>query len=231
MPAQAKIKIGVIGASGYTGADLIRLAACHPNMELALLAANTHAGKALGEVFPHLGLIGAPALVKAEDADWSQCGAVFCGLPHGTAQDIIATLPESVKVIDMSADFRLRDTATYAKWYGREHAAAHLLKDAVYGLTEFYGDAIAKARLVACPGCYPTAALLALLPLVHGSSSTHRISSSTPSRASRAPAARSSRTSCSPRRARGFRPTPSRATGTHPRSSRKSPPPPASRFW
>jgi N-acetyl-gamma-glutamyl-phosphate reductase len=112
-------------------------------------------------------LIGAPALVKAEDADWSQCGAVFCGLPHGTAQDIIATLPESVKIIDMSADFRLRDTATYAKWYGREHAAAHLLNDAVYGLPEFYRDAIAKARLVACPGCYPTAALLALLPLVH----------------------------------------------------------------
>jgi N-acetyl-gamma-glutamyl-phosphate reductase len=106
-------------------------------------------------------------LVKAEEADWGACDAVFCGLPHGTAQDIIATLPESVKVIDMSADFRLRDTGTYAKWYGREHAAAHLLQDAVYGLTEFYGEAIAKARLVACPGCYPTAALLALLPLVH----------------------------------------------------------------
>jgi N-acetyl-gamma-glutamyl-phosphate reductase len=164
---QAKYKIGVIGASGYTGADLIRLAACHPNMEIAILAANTHAGKALGDVFPHLGSLGAPTLVKAEDADWASCDAVFCGLPHGTAQDIIATLPESVKVIDMSADFRLRDTATYAKWYGRDHAAAHLLKDAVYGLTEFYADAIAKARLVACPGCYPTATLLALLPLVH----------------------------------------------------------------
>ncbi len=167
MPAQEKIKIGVIGASGYTGADLIRLAACHPLIEIGALAANTHAGKALGDVFPHLGFLSAPSLVKAEDADWGACDAVFCGLPHGTAQDIIATLPESVKVIDMSADFRLRDTGTYAKWYGREHAAAHLLQDAVYGLTEFYGEAIAKARLVACPGCYPTAALLALLPLVH----------------------------------------------------------------
>ncbi len=164
---QAKVKIGVIGASGYTGADLIRLAACHPGIEIAVLAANTHAGKALGEVFPHLGFIGAPPLVKAEEADWSTCDAVFCGLPHGTAQDIIATLPTSVKVIDMSADFRLKNTETYAKWYGRNHAAAHLLKDAVYGLTEFYREAIAKARLVACPGCYPTAALLALLPLVH----------------------------------------------------------------
>ncbi|MGO8955738.1 MAG: N-acetyl-gamma-glutamyl-phosphate reductase [Rhodomicrobium sp.] len=167
MPGQAKLKIGVIGASGYTGADLIRLAACHPGMEIAVLAANTHAGKPLGEVFPHLGFIEAPPLVKAEDADWAACDAVFCGLPHGTAQDIIAMLPASVKVIDMSADFRLKSTATYAKWYGREHAAAHLLKDAVYGLTEFYGEAIANARLVACPGCYPTAALLALLPLVH----------------------------------------------------------------
>jgi N-acetyl-gamma-glutamyl-phosphate reductase len=161
-----KVKIGVIGASGYTGADLIRLAACHPAMEISLLAANTHAGKPLAEVFPHLGFVDAPKLVKTEDADWSTCDAVFCGLPHGTAQDIIATLPQSVKIIDMSADFRLKDTSTYAKWYGREHAAPHLLKNAVYGLTEYYGKEIAGARLVACPGCYPTAALLALLPLV-----------------------------------------------------------------
>ena len=146
MPADAgrqKIKIGVIGASGYTGADLIRLAACHPKMELTLLAANTHAGKRHSDVFPHLGFVQAPPLVKAEDADWSSCDAVFCGLPHGTAQDIIATLPESVKIIDMSADFRLKDTGTYAKWYGREHAAPHLVKDAAYGLTEHYREQIA----------------------------------------------------------------------------------------
>jgi N-acetyl-gamma-glutamyl-phosphate reductase len=166
MSQARKIKIGVIGASGYTGADLIRLAACHPAMEISLLAANTHAGKPLAEVFPHLGFIGAPALVKAEEADWASCEAVFCGLPHGTAQDIIVTLPESVKIIDMSADFRLKDTSAYAKWYGREHAAPHLIEEAVYGLTEFYENEIAAARLVACPGCYPTAALLALLPLV-----------------------------------------------------------------
>ena len=110
-PANAagqKIKIGVIGASGYTGADLIRLAACHPHMEITLLAANTHAGKPLAGCFPS-GLHPSASLVKAEDADWSACDAVFCGLPHGTAQDIIATLPNSVKVIDMSADFRLKD--------------------------------------------------------------------------------------------------------------------------
>ncbi|MGB7915309.1 MAG: N-acetyl-gamma-glutamyl-phosphate reductase [Rhodomicrobium sp.] len=169
MPADAgrrKVKIGVIGASGYTGADLIRLAACHPHMEITLLAANTHAGKPLSDVFPHLGFIQAPPLVKAEDADWSTCDAVFCGLPHGTAQDIIVTLPGSVKIIDMSADFRLKDTGAYAKWYGRQHVAPYLVQDAAYGLTEFYREQIAAARLVACPGCYPTAALLALLPLV-----------------------------------------------------------------
>jgi N-acetyl-gamma-glutamyl-phosphate reductase len=169
MPADAgrrKVKIGVIGGSGYTGADLIRLAACHPHMEIILLAANTHAGKPLSDVFPHLGFIQAPPLVKAEDADWATCDAVFCGLPHGTAQDIIVTLPGSVKIIDMSADFRLKDTGAYAKWYGRQHVAPHLVQDAAYGLTEFYREQIAAARLVACPGCYPTAALLALLPLV-----------------------------------------------------------------
>jgi N-acetyl-gamma-glutamyl-phosphate reductase len=160
------VKAGVIGASGYTGADLIRLAARHPSLDIVVLAANTHAGKALADVFPHLGFIGAPPLVKAEEADWAACDAVFCGLPHGTAQDIIATLPDSIKIIDMSADFRLKDAQTYAKWYGREHSAPHLLEQSVYGLTEFYRDEIASARLVACPGCYPTAALLALLPLV-----------------------------------------------------------------
>jgi N-acetyl-gamma-glutamyl-phosphate reductase len=164
--AEQKVKIGVIGASGYTGADLVRLAARHPGMEIVLLAANTHAGKPLADVFPHLGFIDVPQLVKAEDADWATCDAVFCGLPHGTAQDIIAALPGSVKVIDMSADFRLKDTETYATWYGRKHIAPHLLADAAYGLTEFYREQIAAARLVACPGCYPTAALLALLPLV-----------------------------------------------------------------
>ncbi len=166
MARAGAIRIGVLGASGYTGADLIRLAACHPNMEIGVLAASSHAGKPLAEVFPHLTFIEAPTLVKAENADWSGCDVVFSGLPHGTAQDLIKELPDDLKIIDMSADFRLRDTAIYAKTYGREHAASHLLVRAVYGLTEFYAEEIAAARLVACPGCYPTAALLALLPVV-----------------------------------------------------------------
>lgn len=166
MTRAGTIRIGILGASGYTGADLIRLAACHPTVEIGVLAASSHAGKPLAEVFPHFAFLKAPDLVKAEDADWDSCDAVFSGLPHGTAQDLIKELPHDLRVIDMSADFRLRDPATYRRWYGREHIARDILADAVYGLTEHNDDVIAHARLVACPGCYPTAALLALLPLV-----------------------------------------------------------------
>ncbi len=162
----SNFRIGVIGASGYTGADLIRLAAAHPHVEIAALAAGTHAGRSLAEVFPHLALIDAPPLTSADETDWGGCDAVFSGLPHGAAQDIIKTLPAGLRIIDMSADFRLRDPSVYGQWYGRSHDAAELLGEAVYGLSEHYGAQIAKARLVACPGCYPTAVLLSLLPLV-----------------------------------------------------------------
>jgi len=163
-----RIRIGVLGASGYTGADLVRLAARHPNIEIAALTANTHAGKAMAEVFPHLFMLDLPRLVEWEKVDWADLDAVFCGLPHGTTQEITAAVLSAnpaMKVIDMSADFRLRDMATYAEWYGHEHQAPELQSEAVYGLTEVYRDKIRSARLIACPGCYPTAALLALIPI------------------------------------------------------------------
>ncbi len=164
--AGGRIRTAVIGASGYTGADLVRLAVRHPDIEIVALTANSHAGKPMAQVYPHLAGFGLPDLVRNEEVDWSGVDAAFCGLPHGTSQDVIATLPEHVKVIDISADFRLRDPQTYAEWYGREHVAQDLLKEAVYGLTEHYRDEIRNARLVACPGCYPTATLILLLPLV-----------------------------------------------------------------
>ena len=163
-----KIRIGVLGASGYTGADLVRLAARHPHVEIAALTANTHAGKAMAEVFPHFFMLDLPKLVEWEAVDWTTLDAFFCGLPHGTTQEITATVlakNPSIKVIDMSADFRLRDMGAYAEWYGHEHRAPALQGEAVYGLTEFYREAIRSARLIACPGCYPTAALLALVPI------------------------------------------------------------------
>jgi N-acetyl-gamma-glutamyl-phosphate reductase len=166
--AGRRITIAVIGASGYTGADLIRLATVHPAVEIAVLTANTHAGKKAHEVFPHFSTLDLPPLVKNEDVDWTGVEAVFCGLPHATSQEVIKALPRHLKIIDMSADFRLRDPAVYERWYGGPHKALDLQKQAVYGLTEHYREEIRKARLVACPGCYPTAALLMLLPLVKG---------------------------------------------------------------
>jgi N-acetyl-gamma-glutamyl-phosphate reductase len=163
-----KARIGVLGASGYTGADAVRLAARHPNVEIAALTANTYAGKAMGEVFPHFFMLDLPRLTEWEKVDWRGLDAVFCGLPHGTTQEIIAAVLSAnpaIKVLDMSADFRLRDMSVYAQWYGHEHRAPQLQGEAVYGLTEFYREQIRAARLVACPGCYPTAVLLALVPI------------------------------------------------------------------
>jgi N-acetyl-gamma-glutamyl-phosphate reductase len=161
-------KIGVLGASGYTGADAVRLLARHPNAEIVALTANAHAGKAMDEVFPHFFMLDLPRLVEWEKVDWTKLDAVFCGLPHGTTQEIIAAViaaNPAIKILDMSADFRLRDMSVYAQWYGHAHRAPQLQGEAVYGLTEFYREKIATARLVACPGCYPTAALLALAPI------------------------------------------------------------------
>lgn len=165
MTSTQPIRAAVLGASGYTGADLIRLAARHPNIQITALIAKGHAGQPLAHVFPHLSSLDVPALVTSDEVAWDMVDIAFCGLPHGTAHSEIAKLPQRVKVIDMSADFRLRALSVYAEWYGGEHNAPELLDDAVYGLTEHYRDEIASARLVACPGCYPTAVLLALLPL------------------------------------------------------------------
>ncbi len=161
-----KIRAAVIGASGYTGADFVRLAACHPHVEIASLAAKTHAGKPMAEVFPHLAAMDLPDVVDADGLDWSECDVVVSGLPHGTAQDVIIGLPDRLKIVDMSADFRLRNATTYETWYGSSHSDTDLLSTAAYGLTEHNREAVTKARLVACPGCYPTAALMALIPPV-----------------------------------------------------------------
>jgi N-acetyl-gamma-glutamyl-phosphate reductase len=163
-----KKKIGILGASGYTGADAVRLLARHPHAEIKALTANTHVGKSMNEVFPHFFMLDLPRLVQWEKVDWTALDAVFCGLPHGTTQEIIAAVLSAnpkIKVLDMSADFRLRDKTDYAQWYGHEHRALQLQTEAVYGLTELYRKQITAARLVACPGCYPTAVLLALVPL------------------------------------------------------------------
>lgn len=160
------VRVGIFGASGYTGAELVRLLLRHPQVRLSALTAERQAGKPLADVFPHLGGYGLPDLVKIGDLRWDELDLVFCALPHGTTQEVIAALPRNLKVVDLSADFRLTNIDQYAEWYGHEHRAVDLQQDAVYGLTEIYREQIANSRLIANPGCYPTCSLLPLLPLV-----------------------------------------------------------------
>ncbi len=160
------INTAILGASGYTGAELLRLLENHPAFTITALTGDSQAGKPMEAVYPHLRHRQLPALVKHTEVDFSNIALVFCCLPHGTTQQIIAGLPEHVRIVDLSADFRLTDPANYAAWYGHAHQALELQKTAVYGLTEQAREAIRPARLVANPGCYPTCSLLPLLPLV-----------------------------------------------------------------
>jgi N-acetyl-gamma-glutamyl-phosphate reductase len=166
-----KTRIAVLGASGYTGAELLRLLIRHPRVEIVLLTADRRAGQHMGDVFPQFSPYALPQLVSLEGLDWTTAGIdlVFCALPHATTQKVIKELlakAPKTRVVDLSADFRLADPAAYARWYGHEHHAPELQKEAVYGLTEVYRAAIAKARLVANPGCYTTCAQLPLIPLL-----------------------------------------------------------------
>ena len=187
-----KKRVAILGASGYTGGELVRLLARHPNTEIVLLTADRKAGQPLSSVFPHLMAVDLPGLISLDDVEWHgmDVDVVFCALPHGTTQDVIkglfhkthhslademiyegkddlaASVTKPVKIIDLSADFRLENVDTYAEWYGHEHRAPELQAEAVYGLTEWHRDDIKEARLVANPGCYTTTSLLPLLPLV-----------------------------------------------------------------
>ncbi|MBL9059546.1 MAG: N-acetyl-gamma-glutamyl-phosphate reductase, partial [Mangrovicoccus sp.] len=159
-------RVAVLGASGYVGAELVRLIATHPSIEIAALSADRKAGQAMAAVFPHLRHLDLPTLVTIPEIDLGAVDLVFCALPHGTTQPVIRDLPRDVKVVDLSADFRLRDPDLYRKWYGKAHEAPELQAEAVYGLTEFYRDAIRPARLVACTGCNAATGQFALRPLI-----------------------------------------------------------------
>jgi N-acetyl-gamma-glutamyl-phosphate reductase len=171
MPESTKAKIGVLGASGYTGAELVRLLLRHAGVEIALLSADRRAGQEMRDVFPQFAPFPLPRLISIDSIDWNAAALdlVFCALPHGTTQKVIKDLmakAPGVRVVDLSADFRLADLAAYARWYGHAHLAPELQREAVYGLVEVYRDKIKRARLVANPGCYTTCAELALIPLI-----------------------------------------------------------------
>ena len=158
--------IAILGASGYTGAELVRLIATHPNMTIKALGANSKAGQTMAQAFPHLRHLDLPTLVTIDQIDFSEIDLCFCALPHKTSQEVISALPRDLKIVDLSADFRLRDVAEYEKWYGNPHSAPDLQKEAVYGLTEFYRDDIRTARLVAGTGCNAATGQYALRPLI-----------------------------------------------------------------
>jgi N-acetyl-gamma-glutamyl-phosphate reductase len=167
----AKAKIGVLGASGYTGAELVRLLLTHPRVEIALLTADRRANHEMRDVFPQFSPYRLPKLVSVDDVDWVGAGLdlAFCALPHAATQKVIKRIFAEVpatRVVDLSADFRLSDVAAYARWYGHEHHAPELQGQAVYGLVEVYRRDIKRAHLVANPGCYTTCAQLPLVPLL-----------------------------------------------------------------
>ena len=159
-------KVIILGASGYTGAELVRIIALHPSMEIVGLSADRKAGLQMAAVYPHLAHLKLPVLQKIDEIDFSRANLVFCALPHATAQAVIRELPADIRVVDLSADFRLRDGAAYETWYGKPHAALDLQAEAVYGLTEFYRDEIEAARLVAGTGCNAATGQYALRPLI-----------------------------------------------------------------
>ena len=174
---QGTEKVAVVGASGYAGEELIALLSRHPGVELVCLTSRQYAGRTLEEVYPRLrgarlGSGHAPAAFIAPDAAAiaaSGAGLAFLALPHGLASEFALPLLEAgLRVIDLSADFRLRDPAVYKDFYGHEHPAPGLLREAVYGLPELRGrrEAISAARLVAAPGCYPTSMIVPLAPLL-----------------------------------------------------------------
>lgn len=161
------IKVGIVGGTGYTGVELLRLLALHPDVELVAITSRGEAGTPVADMFPSLRGRVPLQFVDPKDAALDGCDVVFFATPNGIAmQQARPLLDAGVRVIDLAADFRIKDIAVWEKWYGMSHAAPELVAEAVYGLPEVNREAIRKARLVANPGCYPTAAQLGLLPLI-----------------------------------------------------------------
>jgi N-acetyl-gamma-glutamyl-phosphate reductase len=163
-----KLRVGIFGGSGYGGAELLRILLFHPQAEVVLVTANEHAGKKVAEV--HRNLFGLTELeFERAPEDFESLGGLDClflALPHGQALEVAPRVPSSLKVIDLSGDFRLSDSDEFAKFYGREHHAMELQREFVYGLTEVNRERLRSARLVSNPGCFATATLLGLAPLV-----------------------------------------------------------------
>ncbi len=161
------IRIGIVGGTGYTGSELLRLLVLHPQVSLAAITSRAEAGMAVAEMFPHLRGHVDLRFTAPDLARLGACDLVFFATPNGTAMKLVPDLlAQGTRVIDLAADFRLKDGAEWERWYGMPHSCPHLLREAVYGLPEINRDSIRQSRLVANPGCYPTAVTLGFLPLL-----------------------------------------------------------------
>jgi N-acetyl-gamma-glutamyl-phosphate reductase len=161
-----KIRTAILGATGYTGIELVRLLSTHPKFFLHALISRQHQGVQLGTLYSHLSGLSLPELSAFEDTDFSKIDLVFCALPHGISQTLIPFLPEHVRIVDLSSDFRLESAFDFQKWYGTPPKTRDLQDIAVFGISELYKEKIRKTRLVACAGCYVTSALIPLVPLL-----------------------------------------------------------------
>ena len=167
MNSQNKIKIGIVGGSGYAGEELIRLISLHPNADLIAVSSRDLYGKSLQSVYDQMHNLPKINFVNPDDSVFFECEVVFLATPHGFSMSVAGKfLDNGIKVIDLSADFRITNPESWKNWYESDHTALGLLKKAVYGLTELNSERIKKADLVAVPGCYPTASLLGLLPIL-----------------------------------------------------------------
>ncbi len=160
------IKTAILGASGYAGAELVRILSAHPDFEISVVSGDSKSGMNFGEVYPSLRHLDVPKIFSIEEINFDRLDVVFCALPHTKSSLIIKSLPKKIKVVDLSADFRLQDINSYKQWYGIEHPAPELQVQAVYGLTEFYRKEIIKSRIVACTGCNAATAMYPLVPLI-----------------------------------------------------------------
>ena len=162
-----KVKVGIIGGSGYTGLELLRILHQHPSAEVHVITSRALEGKKLYEVFPNMHGISNLTYLLPDDDKLYECDIVFFATPHGVAMNNAGLfLERNIKVVDLGADFRINDSKIWSNWYNMEHTEESLLNEAVYGQPEIYRETIKEARLIANPGCYPTAVLLALKPLL-----------------------------------------------------------------
>ena len=161
------LNIAIAGATGYVGIELVKILSKHSKVKILYLCANKSAGKKINTLNNEIFKKNLPKISKIKNINWSKLNVIFTALPNGEAQNIAKIIPSHVKLIDLSADFRLRDVHVYKKWYGSSHKCKNLINSSIYAITEFSKKNLDKYKIISCPGCYPTSVQLPLIPLIN----------------------------------------------------------------